>query len=132
MSRKEPWKALAESNDAVDAAVAQLELEDTPQARAAVDETARVYQLRLARVIGLSIVQRWANRRRAHREAIDRTARLNATMSTKATKDAADVKFLMDVAEEQIAAAEAYKNASAEVIAAVERARADGENEEKS
>ncbi len=130
MSREERWKAATEANDAVEAAVAELERENTPRTHAAVDVATQKYMLCLAHVVGVLPVQRWANRMRAYREAIDRTTRLNATMSsTKVTMDAADRKFLMDAAEEQIAAMDAFHIAAAEVVAAVEKARADDKDQ---
>ena len=130
MSREERWKAVTEANDAVEAAVAELERENTLQTRAALDVATNKYMTCLAHVIDVLPVQMWANRMRAYRGAIDRTTRLNATMSaTKVKMDAADRTFLMDAAEEQIAAADACKIAAAEVVAAVEKARADDKDE---
>ncbi len=124
MDREERWKALAEADAAVEAAVAHRERKETRQARAAVKEAARVYTICLAHVIGLPAAQRYAISMQAYRDAIDRSASLNATMSMKPSKDAADVAALVDVAEEQIAAEAAFKRASTEVVTAVERAKA--------
>ena len=131
MKREERWKALAEATDVMQAAEAQLEREATRQTRDAWQEADRVYQLRLVLVIGLQPVQMYAKRVQAYLEAIDRAVRLNATMSRR-TADDADVTFMEGLAGEQIAAQKAWKIAVAEVVAAVERARAhDNEPDEK-
>ena len=93
MKREERWKALAEATDVVKAAEAQLDREATRQTRDAWYEADREYRLRLALVIGIQPVQRYAKRVRAYLEAIDRTARFGATMSTR-TADDADVTFM--------------------------------------
>ena len=131
MKREELWKALAEATDVVKAAEAQLDREATRQTRDAWYEADREYRLRLALVIGIQPVQRYAKRVRAYLEAIDRTARFGATMSTR-TADDADVTFMEGLAGEQFAAQEAWKRAAAVVVAAVERAKArDNEPDEK-
>ena len=110
MKREERWKAFAEAHEAVKAAMAQLDTAPSRQTRDGAREADRVYQLCLAKVIGLQPVMRYGRQVQAYLEGVDRDA------------ESAEITFLRG----------ALKIAAAEVEAAVERARArDNEPDEK-
>ena len=127
MGNEDPWKALAESSDALQVALVEWMAAATPQTLVAVEDAARQYTVGLAEVIGLPAAQRHAMSLAAYQRATERLAALRATLRVVSSVDAADTEFLQQVVADQAAAGRAYEEAGAEVVAAVEKARAQEE-----
>ncbi len=124
MERQDRWKALGESSDALQAALVEWTSAATPQTLAAVEEAARRYTVGLAHIIGGSAADRHAMSLAAYQRATERLTALKATLRVVPSVDAADTEFLRQVVVDQAAAGEAYEAAGADVVAAVEKARA--------
>ncbi len=99
----------------------------TPQTLTALDDAAQRYTTGLTHVIGRPAAQRHAMSLAAYQRATERLAALRATLGVVPSVDAADTEFLQQVVADQAAAGRAYEAAAAEVVAAVEKARAQEE-----
>ena len=125
MEQQDRWEALAESSDALQAALVEWTSAATPQTLAVVEDAARRYTRVLARLIGGPAAERHARSLAAYQRATERLTALKSTLHVMPSVDAADTEFLRQVVADQAAAGQAYEAAGTDVVAAVERARAD-------
>ena len=124
MGNEDHWTALAASSDALQVALVAWMAASTPQTLGALDDAARRYTTGLTHVIGRPAAQRHAVSLAAYQRATERLAALRATLGVVPSMDAADTEFLRCVVADQAAAGRAYEAAGADVVAAVEQAKA--------
>ena len=127
MKNEDHWKAVADSSDALQVALVEWMAAATPRTLAAVDDAARRYTLGLTDVIGLPAAQKYALSLAAYQRATERLNALKATLSVVPSVDTADTEFLRQVVADQVAAGQAHEAAAADVLDALEKARAQEE-----
>ncbi len=127
MGNEGRWKALAESSDALQVALVEWMAAATPQTVGALFDAARRYTDGLTHVIGRPAAQRHAQNLAAYQRATERLAALRATLGVVPSLATAATEYLQPVVEDQAAAGRAYEAAAADVVAAVEKARAQEE-----
>ena len=120
------WQALAASSDALQVALVEWMAAATAQTLLAVEGAARQYTAGLTDVIGLPAAERHATSLAAYLRATENLNALRATLAVVPSVGAADTEFLQQLVADQAAAGRAYEAAAADVVAAVERAKARG------